>query len=452
MRNFGLLGSSALRSGAIAAMAFAATPAFAQDAVAADDAAAATAAAAQGDAAAADSEQAITVTGSRIRRPNLESTVPITSIGGEQFFQQGETNLGETLNELPQLRSTFAQQNPGLGIGIAGLNLLDLRGLGTAAHPGAGQRPPPRRRRHSRTTRVAVDINTIPNDLIERVDIVTGGNSAIYGSDAIAGVVNFVLRRDFDGIQVRGQAGIAEEGYRRQPICLGDVRHGISPTAAATSPCTANISARTASSPPTSRIIGTSDGLFVVDADSGRPDQQQRRLPGPRLPPRHPSARRSAPTAWFRSRSATSGDAASAVRHRHRANNGGPDSAARPSTATIIFTPDGRLVQQTGARFGTGQQSARFIGGNGATGREGNQRSASCRSSSATTSTCSPATSSARRSSCSSRPSLPASNALGRNAGPSFIQGQTHAVRRSASGRGWTIRSSTRPTGRRSPT
>ena len=60
---------------------------------------------------------------------------------------------------------------------------------------------------------VSADINTIPNDLIERVDIVTGGNSAIYGSDAIAGVVNFVLRRDFDGIQVRGQAGIAEEGF-----------------------------------------------------------------------------------------------------------------------------------------------------------------------------------------------------------------------------------------------
>ena len=97
----------------------------------------------------------IVVTGSRIRRPNLESTVPITSIGGEQFFQQGNTNVGDTLNDLPQLRSTFAQQNPGLGIGIAGLNLLDLRGLGTSAHAGAGQRPPPRRRRHSQQRRVA---------------------------------------------------------------------------------------------------------------------------------------------------------------------------------------------------------------------------------------------------------------------------------------------------------
>src|SRR5205814_7855602 len=76
------------------------------------------------------SESAITITGSRIRRPNLESVVPVTSVQGEQFFQRGGTDIGDTLNDLPQLRSTFAQQNPGLGIGIAGLNLLDLRGLG----------------------------------------------------------------------------------------------------------------------------------------------------------------------------------------------------------------------------------------------------------------------------------------------------------------------------------
>ena len=59
-----------------------------------------------------------------------------------------------------------------------------------------------------------VDVNTIPTDLIERVDIVTGGNSAIYGSDAIAGVVNFILRRDFDGIRIRGQGGISQQGDR----------------------------------------------------------------------------------------------------------------------------------------------------------------------------------------------------------------------------------------------
>src|SRR5205814_5631776 len=150
--------------------------------------------------------------GSRIRRPNLESVVPVTSVQGEQFFQRGGTDIGDTLNELPQLASTFAQTNPGLGIGIAGLNLLDLRGLG------------PKRtlvlvngRRHVPadilSSASVPDVNTIPADLIERVDIVTGGNSAIYGSDAVAGVVNFILRRDFQGVQVRAQGAEAGAGF-----------------------------------------------------------------------------------------------------------------------------------------------------------------------------------------------------------------------------------------------
>ena len=138
--------------------------------------------------------------------------VPVTSIGGDEFIQQGDTNVGETLNELPQLRSTFSQQNPALGIGIAGLNLLDLRGLGTSRTLVLVNG-----RRHVggdiRNNASSTDINTIPNDLIERVDIVTGAQSSIYGSDAIAGVVNFVLRRDVEGLQIRGNASIAEEGY-----------------------------------------------------------------------------------------------------------------------------------------------------------------------------------------------------------------------------------------------
>jgi len=79
------------------------------------------------------SDQNIVVTGSRIRRPNLESVIPVTSIQGEQFFQKGGTTIGDQLNDLPQLRSTFAQQNSGLGVGTAGLNLLDLRGLAPSA-------------------------------------------------------------------------------------------------------------------------------------------------------------------------------------------------------------------------------------------------------------------------------------------------------------------------------
>lgn len=159
----------------------------------------------------ATQDEEVLITGSRIRSPNLESNVPVTSISGEEIFQQGQNNLGDSLNDLPQLRSTFAQQNPGLGIGIAGLNLLDLRGLGTQRTLTLVNG-----RRHVasdlQNNAVSVDINTIPNDLIERIDIVTGGNSAVYGSDAIAGVVNFILKNDYDGLQVRGGAGISEYG------------------------------------------------------------------------------------------------------------------------------------------------------------------------------------------------------------------------------------------------
>jgi outer membrane receptor protein involved in Fe transport len=153
----------------------------------------------------------ITITGSRIRRPNLESTVPITSVGGNEFFETGQTSVGDVLNELPALRSTFSQSNSSRFLGTAGLSLLDLRGLGTQRTLVLQNG-----RRHVGSdvlnNAVSPDINTFPTDLIERVDIVTGGNSAIYGSDAIAGVANFVLKRDYDGFQIRGQGGISKYG------------------------------------------------------------------------------------------------------------------------------------------------------------------------------------------------------------------------------------------------
>ena len=213
MRKFGLLGTSALRSAVFIGFATTlATGAMAQDTGEQDPPETLQSETEIESGQDAQEGQTLVVTGSRIRRPNLESSIPITSIGGEEFFQQGQTNIGDTLNELPQLRSTFGQQNAGRFLGTTGLNLLDLRGLGTQRTLVLVNG-----RRHVAAdilnNAVSPDVNTIPNDLIERVDIVTGGNSAIYGSDAIAGVVNFILRRDFEGIQVRGQAGISEEGY-----------------------------------------------------------------------------------------------------------------------------------------------------------------------------------------------------------------------------------------------
>jgi outer membrane receptor protein involved in Fe transport len=153
----------------------------------------------------------ITVTGSRIRRPDLESTVPVATISPQQIYQSSNPNVGEVLNNLPQLRSTFAQQNPGLGIGVAGLNLLDLRGLGVSRTLVVvnGRRHVPSDLQNSASS---VDINTIPADLIERIDVVTGGNSAVYGSDAIAGVVNFVLKDNFQGLQLRAGDAVPQFG------------------------------------------------------------------------------------------------------------------------------------------------------------------------------------------------------------------------------------------------
>ncbi|WP_165772192.1 TonB-dependent receptor domain-containing protein [Niveispirillum lacus] len=153
----------------------------------------------------------IIVTGSRIASPNATSPVPVTSVTAEQLVLKGNVSLGDAMNKLPSFRSTFSQANSTAFIGTAGLNVLDLRGQGTArtlvmvngrrhitAQPGS----------------FTVDTNTIPSDLLERVDVVTGGNSAVYGSDAVAGVVNFVTKRNFEGTTARLQVGTSGKGDR----------------------------------------------------------------------------------------------------------------------------------------------------------------------------------------------------------------------------------------------
>jgi len=377
MKRIGLLGTSSLCSAAFVGFSFAlAAPAYAQPGTGSDcsalptqaerDACAANAAAPETTATPAESET-IYVTGSRIRRPNLESTIPITSITGEQFFQQGETNVGDTLNELPQLRSTFAQQNPGLGIGIAGLNLLDLRGLGTQRTLVLvnGRRHVPA---DILNNAVSVDVNTIPNDLIERVDIVTGGNSAIYGSDAIAGVVNFVLRRDFEGFQVRGQAGIAEEGFGGNQYVSGMAGHNFASGrgnvtlhgeysranrvfASDVPAFRLNRNYATVDSDAGAGIVNGSDGFFDT---AFFPDLRSSTIHYNSLVPIN---QKNVPNAG------ACGNATSA-------NNGAPNTAGPAFNCTYLFDSTGRLFQQTGTRIGTGINPT-FLGGNGQTGREG---------------------------------------------------------------------------------
>jgi outer membrane receptor protein involved in Fe transport len=158
-----------------------------------------------------DTGAPIVVTGSRIARPTLASAVPVTSVDVGDLTNQGSVSLGDALNDLPSLRSTYSLGNSSRFIGTAGLSLLDLRGLGISRTLVLVNG-----RRHVTASPgdYLVDVNTIPVDLLERVDVVTGGNSAIYGSDAVAGVVNFITKRDFDGIALRGQGGISEQGDR----------------------------------------------------------------------------------------------------------------------------------------------------------------------------------------------------------------------------------------------
>jgi outer membrane receptor protein involved in Fe transport len=217
MRKFGLLSTSAISSAALFGMSFAFTaPAYAQDTQTGctdEQVAAGTCDTEQeiesGET--ATDEQSLLVTGSRIRRPNLESNVPITSVAAEDLTSQGDVNIGDALNDLPAIRSTFSQANSTRFIGTTGLNILDLRGLGIERTLVLVNG-----RRHvtSLAGEFLVDTNTIPSDLIERVDVITGGNSAVYGSDAVAGVINFVLRRDFEGIRLRGQGGVSQQGDR----------------------------------------------------------------------------------------------------------------------------------------------------------------------------------------------------------------------------------------------
>ncbi|MGN6376999.1 MAG: TonB-dependent receptor domain-containing protein [Sphingomonas sp.] len=157
------------------------------------------------------STQEIVVTGTNIRLPNLTSPVPVTSITAPTLLATGNLSLGDALNRLPALRSTYSQSNSTRFIGTSGVNFLDLRGLGTSRTLVLVDG-----RRHitSSPGDYLVDTNTIPDDLLERVDIITGGSSAVYGTDAMAGVVNFVMKQNFSGLNVTGQGGVSGHGDR----------------------------------------------------------------------------------------------------------------------------------------------------------------------------------------------------------------------------------------------
>jgi len=178
-----------------------AAPAFAQDAP-------------QSAPAEADTSDTVVITGSRIARPELSLPNPVQVVTEEAIEQSGKTNLTDFLSETPALigsQSNIDAAGSSLlgGAQNVGVNNLNLRNLGTArtlvlvdgrrhvaGYPGSA----------------AVDINTIPTDLVQKIDVLTGGASAIYGADGVSGVVNFILKKDFEGVRLRVQNDISERG------------------------------------------------------------------------------------------------------------------------------------------------------------------------------------------------------------------------------------------------
>jgi outer membrane receptor protein involved in Fe transport len=146
----------------------------------------------------------VTVTGSRIKRPNLESASPVTVVGSDEIKYQGTSSIESTINKLPQFTADSNENGSNGSDGTARVNLRDL-GPDRVLVLIDGQRMLPFE---------SADVNFIPSVLVDRVDVLTGGASAVYGSDAVAGVVNFIMKKDLQGVRIDAQYGIANHKNR----------------------------------------------------------------------------------------------------------------------------------------------------------------------------------------------------------------------------------------------
>jgi iron complex outermembrane receptor protein len=159
---------------------------------------------------ASTSLEAIVVTGSRLVRDGYEAPTPLTVVGAEQVQQQATPNLIDYMTTLPAFSGNYTPQSStqNVSAGTAGTSAVNLRNLGTNRTLVLinGQRSVPS------TVTGLVDINTIPSQLIERVEVVTGGASAAYGSDAVSGVVNFILDTKFTGFKSEVSGGMTSYG------------------------------------------------------------------------------------------------------------------------------------------------------------------------------------------------------------------------------------------------
>lgn len=152
----------------------------------------------------------IVVTGSRVIRNGYEAPTPVTVAGTLEIRSAGTINIADFVNTLPSLAGSVTPGNSqkSTSSGTAGINALNLRGLGTTRTLVLldGQRSVPT------TVTGLVDVNNFPQELVSRIDVVTGGASAAYGSDALSGVVNFVLDKTYTGVKGEVSGGITTYG------------------------------------------------------------------------------------------------------------------------------------------------------------------------------------------------------------------------------------------------
>ncbi len=167
---------------------------------------------AQDEASAAEAEESIVVTGTRIKSAGLSSTSPVSALEGEQIQLQRAVTVEDFSVKVPQLAGGVTSTS--VGSDAFGAQTLDLRNLGQNRTLVLinGTRAVPF------SFRNAVDVNSIPAALLKRVDILTGGAAAIYGADAVAGVVNFIINDDFSGVQAGGSYRAAAGGASQYSV------------------------------------------------------------------------------------------------------------------------------------------------------------------------------------------------------------------------------------------
>lgn len=153
----------------------------------------------------------IVVTGSRIRRDTFNAPSPISVIGADAIRASGQVSLSDVLFDQPMLSVNSNSQNTNANLFLAGQAKADIRGLGANRTLVLmdGRRLP---YGDASTTATAVDLNTIPSLMVERIETIAGGASAVYGSEAIAGVVNFIMKKEQKGLELDIQGGITGEG------------------------------------------------------------------------------------------------------------------------------------------------------------------------------------------------------------------------------------------------